>query len=118
MTSQAISASALICMGRSRRAALMRAARPETPARHGTGFLNGIQKMHAAETGRTLAGGELQRLPQRDLTVRCISGELWLTRNGDGEDHILGPGRSFAIRRADLAAVQALKASRVRLIPD
>lgn len=117
MTAQAISTSSLICMGRSQRAALMRAASPETGAGHGTGFLNGIHKVDTAETERTLAGGELQHLPQRDLSIRCISGQIWLTRQGDAEDHILGPGQSLTVGGDEQAVIQALRESRFRLGP-
>lgn len=117
MTAQATSASSLICMGRGRRAALMRAASPETGAVHGTGFLNGIHQMRTAETERTLAGGELQHLPQRDLTIRCISGQIWLTRQGDSEDHILGPGQALTVGRDDQALIQALRESRISYHP-
>ncbi len=115
MTAQAISTSSLICMGRDRRAALMRAASQETAAGHGTGFLNGIHKLRTAETERTLAEGELQHLPQRDLTIRCISGQLWLTRQGDSEDYVLGPGQALGVGRDDQAVIQALRASRFSL---
>ena len=117
MNTQAISTSSLICMGRDRRAALMRAASPETGAGHGTGFLNGIHKVGTAETERTLAGGETQRLPQRDLSIRCVSGKLWLTRHGDREDHILGPGQSLTVGRDEQAVIQALRESSFCLSP-
>jgi hypothetical protein len=29
--------------------------------------------------------------------IRCLSGYLWVTVQGEGEDHILGPGQSLAI---------------------
>ncbi len=115
MTAQAISASSLICMGRGRRTELMRAASPETGARHGTGFLNGIHQMCAVETERMLAGGELRHLPQRDLTIRCISGQIWLTRHGDSEDYFLGPGQTLKVGRDDQALIQGLRDSRFRL---
>ncbi len=118
MTTQTVvSISSLICIGRDRRAALMRAASPETGAKHGTGFLHGIHKMRTAETECRLAGGELQRLPQRDLSVHCISGEIWLTRHGDGEDYFLGPGQALTVARDDEAVVQGLRDSRFRLGP-
>ena len=117
MTAQAISTSSLICMGRHQRAQLMRAASPETGAGHGTGFLNGIHKLRRAETERMLAGGVLQHLPQRDLSIRCISGQLWLTRHGDREDHILGPGQTLTVGRDDQAVIQGLRDSRFRLGP-
>ena len=117
MIAQAISTSSLICMGRGQRAALMRAASPETGAGHGTGFPNGIHKVRAAETERRLAGGETQRLPQRDLGIRCISGEIWLTRHGDSADHILGPGQSLTVGRGEQAVIQALRESSFCLRP-
>ncbi len=117
MTAQAISTSSLICMGRHQRAQLMRAANRETAARHGTGFLEGIHETRRAETGQALAKGELQRLPQRDLSIRCISGEIWLTRHGDSADHFLGPGQALRLGRDDQAVIQALRTSRYCLSP-
>jgi hypothetical protein len=70
-----------------------------------------------ADPDRTLAKGELQRLPERDLSIRCISGELWLTRQGDSEDYFLGPGQALAVGRDDQAVIQALRESRFRLGP-
>ena len=108
-------ASLLICQPPEiRRAAFARRPAP-VPADHATEFRTG---MHGQGVEQALAKRQLLALPDANAKLVCLEGELWLTRNGDGEDHILGPGRSFAIRRADLAAVQALKASRVRLIPD
>jgi hypothetical protein len=43
---------------------------------------------------------------------------LWLTREGDIEDYILGPGQSFTARRHDKVTVQALRPSRLRLSAD
>jgi hypothetical protein len=63
-----------------------------------------------------LAAHQIFALPDEDLTLICLAGELWLTRDGDIEDYILGPGHSFVVRRGDQVAVQALKPSRVRLI--
>jgi len=64
---------------------------------------------------RELDKKQLLALPEQDCDLLCVSGELWVTRDGDIEDHILGPGQSFRVRRADQAAVQALKPSRVRV---
>jgi hypothetical protein len=105
MTAQAISTASLICMpGAPQRAAMIRALSPATGANHATGFLNGMRIARPTDPERTLAGGELQHLPQRDLTIRCISGQIWLTRHGDSEDHILGPGcRHCTVSRDDRA---------------
>ena len=115
MIAQAISTSSLICMGRDRRAAMMRAMNPATGENHATGFLNGMHISSPADTEHTLPRDELQWLPQRDLTLRCISGKIWLTRHGDNEDHILEPGQALTVGRDDRALVQGLRDSRFRL---
>jgi hypothetical protein len=117
MTIQAISTSSLICMGRDRRAAMIRAMNPVTGANYATGFLNGMHIPSPADTERTLVKDELQCLPQRALTLRCISGKIWLTRHGDGEDHILEPGQALTVGRDDQAVVQGLRDSRFCLGP-
>ena len=40
-----------------------------------------------------------------------------LTRHGDSEDHILGPGQALAVGRDDRAVIQALRESRFCLGP-
>lgn len=70
----------------------------------------------AAPRDRSLAARQMLELPDENLSLTCLAGELWLTRDGDIEDYILGPGQSFVLRRGDQAAVQALRPSRVRLI--
>jgi len=84
-----------------------------------TGFLSGMHRRYsgyaAAERDRSLAARQLLALPDEDLVLTCLAGELWLTRDGDIEDYILGPGQSLTVRRGDQAAAQALKPSRVRL---
>ena len=107
-------ASLLVCQSPEvRRSALIQRPAP-APAGNGTEFLTG---MHILDPEGLLAKRQLLALPDADATLVCLEGELWLTREGDGEDHILGPGRSFTIRRGDRAAVQALKASRMLLLP-
>jgi hypothetical protein len=64
---------------------------------------------------RTLAKNQLLVLPDAATTLVCMEGELWLTRDGDIEDYILGPGKSFAARAGDRVTVQALRPSRLRL---
>lgn len=74
----------------------------------GNGFLRGVRE-------EELAVRRCLLLPDMALTLVCLAGELWLTRSGDFEDHILGAGQHFAIRRGDQAAVQALRPSRMCL---
>ena len=111
MSTQAISTSSLICIGRSRRSEMMRVA----GTRNATEF---HERMHAtlpAEPEQALAKGQLRPLPNRNLTLHCLEGEIWLTRYGDREDYILGPGQTLAVRRGDQAAIQALRDCRFRL---
>ncbi|MBI5900415.1 MAG: DUF2917 domain-containing protein [Rhodocyclales bacterium] len=65
---------------------------------------------------QTLDRGRLLALPARDATLVCVAGEVWLTRDGDREDYILGAGSSLHLGQHDQAMVQALKPSRLRLI--
>lgn len=74
--------------------------------------------MHVAvpsDTEDALPKGQLRLLPEYDGSLRCVSGELWLTRDGDTEDYILGPGQTLTLRRGDKAVVHALRDSRFRL---
>ena len=105
-------ASSLICQSREKRRQLFATVAAPTPATDATEFHTG---MHISGFERALAKNQLLALPAEDLTLTCLSGELWLTRDGDIEDYILGAGRSFIVRRGDQAAVQALQPSRVRL---
>ena len=105
MPSQAILPASLFGTGQSRPS--------NVPAAHGTEFQKGMLD----QGRRGLAAGELLALPAIDATVVCMEGELWLTRDGDPEDYILGAGSSMHVWRNDQAAVQALKPSRLRLIP-
>ncbi len=112
MSTPAISASPLICAGRSRRAAVMRADHGKSAASHGTEFHDGM-----LDPGRReLARGQLLALPAINATLLCLEGELWLTRDGDIEDYILGAGSSLHLQPADQAVVLGLKSSRLRLI--
>ncbi len=114
MNATADLAASLVCRSQEKRRALFAARSAQVPVRNATEFLAG---MHTPAAGQVLAKHQLLALPDANATLVCLEGELWLTRDGDSEDYILGPGRSFTVRRGDRAAVQALKASRVRLTP-
>lgn len=111
MPAPAISSASLICASRSRRAMTLRDNEAATRDSHATEFQEGM-----LESGRRqLAKGDMLVLPAIDATLVCLEGELWLTRDGDIEDYILGPGQSFDARRGDKLTVQALRPSRIRL---
>jgi Protein of unknown function (DUF2917) len=113
MTAQAISIASLICAGQAQRAAMLRDGPRREPAGHVNKFRKGMLNAGRQELGQA----ELATLPAIDATLVCLEGELWLTRHGDVEDYFLGAGGSLHLGRNDRAVVQALKASRVRLIP-
>ena len=115
MNASAYLASSLICQSRERRRALFAAVPAPAPAADATEFHEGMHGGSLPKVERSLAKNQLLALPAQDLTVLCLDGELWLTRDGDIEDYILGPGQSFAARGGDKVAVQALRASRLRL---
>ena len=105
MSTQALNSGSLICAERSqRRGALV--------SGDATAFRTGMRDA----LRRELARGELLALPAMDATLLCLEGELWLTRDGDQEDYILGAGSTLHLRAADQDMVQALRASRIRLI--
>lgn len=112
MPAQAISTASLICAGRSRRGLTMRGGQPTADAGNATEFQNGM----LGRSRRQLAKGEMLVLPAIDATLVCLEGELWLTRDGDPEDYILGAGNCLHLGSRDQAMVQALQSSRVRLI--
>lgn len=111
----AISPAALICLGRPQRARLMREMSRVPPGGDTAEFREGMHGEAPGSREMALDRRQLLALPRRELTVRCLEGQLWVTREGDIEDYILGPGQQLAVRRGDRAAVQALRPSRVRL---
>jgi len=78
-------------------------------------FRQGIRSGPAQESDMTLAKGELFAVAEGDWRLVCMGGALWLTCDGDQEDHILRAGDQFSIRRGDRAAVQALRPASIRL---
>jgi hypothetical protein len=69
----------------------------------------------AAEFDHCLKANEMLMLPDASRKVICLAGEIWITRDGDIEDYILGAGRELVLRPGDQAAIQALRPSRVRV---
>jgi len=50
------------------------------------------------------------------VTIECLEGSVWVTRDGDLRDVILAAGCAFNIDRKQRILIQALDAARVRLI--
>src|SRR3954465_12182163 len=41
------------------------------------------------------------------LSVRCVSGAVWITQDGDRDDRIIKPGQTFVLDRKGLTLVSA-----------
>ena len=62
---------------------------------------------------RLLAKGRLRHLPARvGRSVKCLSGSIWITQDGDPRDVVLGAGESFAFDRCTDAILSAFADSR------
>jgi hypothetical protein len=46
------------------------------------------------------------------LALTCGDGQLWLTREGDARDYVLGPGDTVRLEAAGHVVVQALRPAR------
>ena len=46
---------------------------------------------------------------QRDETIRCLKGVVWVTQQADAQDYILEPGDTFRITRRGAVVVEALQ---------
>ena len=49
------------------------------------------------------------------LEIRVLSGTVWLTQEGDGEDRVLGPEATFVAERGGRVAIQSLTRARVEI---
>ncbi len=112
MNATAHLASLLPCASLETRRVLFAKQAAPTPASHATEFRTG---MHVPGIERALAKNQLLVMPDANARVTCLAGQLWLTREGDIEDYILGPGQSFSSRRGDKITVQALRPTRLSL---
>ena len=65
-----------------------------------------------------MATGEVHAIDaghrRRDV-IRCVAGRLWLTQEGDLQDHLLQAGDVFITAHAGLILVSALENSRVEV---
>jgi hypothetical protein len=80
---------------------------------YGIGKVGGSAGLMLA-MGRVWAG-RIQR--KGSLTITCLSGCLWVTREGDVSDYFLRPGEVFrSTIVGTLVVVEALKAGRVKIV--
>ncbi len=63
------------------------------------------------EPDRTWSG----RARAEGLEVRCLAGTVWVTVEGDPEDHVLAAGEVFVACRAGRVAMMAFEPARVRV---
>ncbi len=69
-----------------------------------------IITLSEAEAWSTVVGAE-------GIRVRVAAGEVWLTREGDVEDHVLAAPQTFRSERRGRLAVQALGPARLEVSP-
>lgn len=64
-----------------------------------------------------LARGALwsHRVHSRGLTLTCHEGWVWLTREGDAQDHVLAAGDTVLLDQPGLVVVQALRPACIEL---
>jgi hypothetical protein len=70
-------------------------------------------------TGTTLdlqASGVLTLTGAQGLRIRCESGSLWVTLEGDSADHWLQPRQYLTIPSSGRVVIEASRASAVRLL--
>ena len=53
------------------------------------------------------AGTASREFPAFDATIEVLAGGLWVTRLGDAEDYLLGPGDSLKLRGGDDVALES-----------
>ncbi|MBI5014783.1 MAG: DUF2917 domain-containing protein [Deltaproteobacteria bacterium] len=53
----------------------------------------------------------------RGVTLRCLEGVCWVTREGDERDHVLRPGDSFRSDSPGRIVVWAVTDARLRIEP-
>ena len=70
----------------------------------------------STEALRALPAGHVVALGNGGGEVSILSGQVWLTRSGDPDDHFLGAGESFKVRGDGEALVEACGASAPALI--
>jgi len=49
----------------------------------------------------------------RGALVRCLEGGLWITQDGDGNDHVVAAGGSFRVDRDGVVVMQATRAAQL-----
>jgi len=63
------------------------------------------------DEGKLKAGQTLALRKTRATTVTCTSGVLWVTIEGEHEDHLLGPNESIAMPAKKSTVLGGLKSS-------
>lgn len=73
----------------------------------------------AKELDVVLGVGELINLQEaaRGARIICQQGYLWITQEGDPQDHILRVGERFVVGRPGRIVIQGLREGRGRLVP-
>jgi Protein of unknown function (DUF2917) len=95
---------------------------PAAPASDGLGLFNSIRPGVAVKSDldrvlEPMRRHELKRIDDGQArTLVLSSGVIWLTQDGDREDHVLAAGESFAFEPGRAAVVQALTDSSLLIV--
>lgn len=65
-----------------------------------------------------LSGDEIARIEKsaQPVLIRCLEGVLWVSQEGDGDDHLLRSGQSLRLERKGLVLVQGMGAENRLLV--
>ena len=50
------------------------------------------------------------------MRISTRTGSIWVTEEGDGRDHVVGPGQALVVSRNGRTLVQALKSSWISIV--
>ena len=73
-----------------------------------TGIINTAGKSRPFQNLLLKGEREIIRKKDKSVRVRCISGLLWITQEGDIRDIILKPGDEFTITNRGVALISSL----------
>jgi hypothetical protein len=76
-----------------------------------------ISKSHGVEM--ILVDSDLFKMEgdHRLTTIVCVEGCLWITQQGDAQDHILQAGQIFIVSRSGALIIQGQPEGRLELLP-
>ncbi|HZZ84251.1 MAG TPA: DUF2917 domain-containing protein [Anaeromyxobacteraceae bacterium] len=87
---------------------------------------HGIPAVRPEQQNRAVTSGTVElaegtawsaRGPRRGVAIRCERGTVWITVEGDPEDHVLAAPGVFETHGRGRVAAQALERARITVLP-